>query len=206
MAYSVAWNEAAPVGASVNAATLDTELQDLKKSVRERMNNLVSNAWETDGDDPKLIDVLAIGATPRLAHVYDNAGDTMATGVNQTIDWPAETIDTATFHDNSTNNSRLTVLVAAYYRLFCNLEILSGATAAVAVVQIRKNGSSTVAEVSHRHNAGTTDENFQIGCLVLAAVDDYYEVRLLQSSGDTWTLRASTAESFFEIEQRAGLT
>ena len=53
MAYAVAWNEATPVGASVDADTLDTEVQNLKKSVRERMNDLLdsSTAWETDGDD-----------------------------------------------------------------------------------------------------------------------------------------------------------
>ena len=61
MAYTVAWNEAAPIGASVTAATLDTELQNLKKSVRERMNQLTSTAWETDGDDPKKLLSHAIG-------------------------------------------------------------------------------------------------------------------------------------------------
>lgn len=55
MPYVVAWDEAAPSGATVDAATLDTEIQNFKIAVRERMDQLLSNQWGVDGDDPKLI-------------------------------------------------------------------------------------------------------------------------------------------------------
>ena len=207
MAYVIAWNEAAPVGASINASTLDTELQNLKKSVRERMNDILSNAWETDANNPKTIDVRTIAGTPRVAHIYANAAFTMATGVNQIIDFVGETFDTNSFHDNSTNPSRLTIPVTGYYRLWCNLELIAGAaTNVVSVFEIRKNGSSTVAQATHFHPGNSTDQVVQIGVMVSATAADYYEVRLLQASGNTWTTRSTTGESFFEIEWINGAT
>ena len=56
MVYSIAWDEASPIGASTPAADLDAELQNLKISIRERMNDLVgAGNWENDGVDPKTL-------------------------------------------------------------------------------------------------------------------------------------------------------
>jgi hypothetical protein len=55
MVYNIAWDETQPDGSEA-ASTLDTEFQEFKESIRERMNNILDSttAWETDGDDPKL--------------------------------------------------------------------------------------------------------------------------------------------------------
>ena len=56
MVYSIAWDVASPVGGTTPAADLDTELQNLKISIRERMNDLVgAGNWEADGVDPKTL-------------------------------------------------------------------------------------------------------------------------------------------------------
>lgn len=59
MAYSIAWNEAAPIGGSTSASTIDTELQNLKISVRERLEDAFPT-WSTDGTDPKTLAILAL--------------------------------------------------------------------------------------------------------------------------------------------------
>jgi len=205
MAYAIAWNEAAPVGSSVNASTIDTELQNLKKSIRERMNNILSNAWETDASDPKTLDVQAIAGTPRVARVVPGAVSLLTT-VNTVIDFGAETFDTDSFHDNAVNPSRLTVPVAGYYLIHSSLAITSGAAAGIGIMEIRENGTTTRAQVDHRHNGSTTDENFQVQTIVLAAASDYFEIRFLQSSGDTWTTRSAAMEAFFEIMWISGAT
>ncbi len=60
MAYSIVWNESSPVGASVSAADIDAEIQNFKISIRERMNNILLNTWETDANDPKTLDPAAL--------------------------------------------------------------------------------------------------------------------------------------------------
>ena len=104
MVYAIAWNEANPIGASVDASTIDTELQNLKKSIRERMNDILSNAWETDANNPKR---LLLGQ-PRV-RVGKSADQTIANSSSTIVSWNQESFDVGDLHDNSTNNSRLTI-------------------------------------------------------------------------------------------------
>ena len=69
MAYNQAWDEAAPDGATTKANTIDTVIQDLKKSIRERMADLLhaDTSWETDADEPKKIKYSAIKDAPVIA-------------------------------------------------------------------------------------------------------------------------------------------
>ena len=202
MAYSNSWSNIIPVS-SDPLNTADDQLRRLRLDVQERMDDLVDD-WTADPVVPT-IPISTLTGTPQVAHVYEGAAESLASGVNTTIAWTQETLDTGTFHDNSTNNSRLTITDAGYYRLYCALQILSGATTnVVGFMEIRKNGSSTVAEVDHHHTGGVTDQTFQIGVIVLAAATDYYEVRFLQSSGDAWTIRSPTEQSYFEIEKLVG--
>ena len=185
--------------------TADDQLRRLRLDLKERFNDIVDDIT-ADPVVRKVLDVGRIAGTPIVAHVYEGAGATILTSDNTTIAWTLETLDTGSFHDNSTNNSRLTIADAGYYRLHCALQVLSSGTAAVAIMEIRKNGSSTVAAFKHRHPGGSVDHTFPIGVIVLAAASDYYEVRFLQASGDTWTMLAPTEKSYFEIEKLIGTT
>ena len=93
MAYSVAWNEAAPIGSAVSASSLDTEIHNFKIAVRERMNNILSNAWETDGSDPKTLDVAAISGMDKcvvsLGSVFSVPNNSVTA-----ITWDTEVKDT----------------------------------------------------------------------------------------------------------------
>ena len=206
MAYAIAWNEAAPAGASVNASTIDTEFQNLKKSLRERMNDLTENTWETDANNPKTLSVSALAGTPNLAVVYTGANFSIASGGGVTIDFVQETLDTGSFHDNSTNPSRLTITTAAYYRLTISLEISIGATVpTVATLQLRKNGTK-IAQTTKRHITASTVAAHTLSYIVLAAADDYYEAFVVQSSGDTWSTLDDAEEAWFMIERINGTT
>jgi hypothetical protein len=77
MAYSKPWDETQPLG-SAAADTIDTIIQDLKTSVRERLEDLIGD-WGTDATDPKtmLAGLFAQGAvgTPSIAsRTYPDTG------------------------------------------------------------------------------------------------------------------------------------
>lgn len=72
MAYTQVWDNSTPDGAIVQAATLDTEIQNLKKAITERMNDLVgATNWETDAVDPKLIQPASIDSAAFIYGVYE---------------------------------------------------------------------------------------------------------------------------------------
>jgi hypothetical protein len=54
MAYGIPWDEAAPSGATTPADTIDTELQNLKISIRERIEDVICD-WADDGVEPKTL-------------------------------------------------------------------------------------------------------------------------------------------------------
>jgi hypothetical protein len=54
MAYTIPWDEASPDGAITPAADIDVELQNLKTSIRERIEDVIPD-WANDGVDPKTI-------------------------------------------------------------------------------------------------------------------------------------------------------
>jgi hypothetical protein len=89
--YSIAWDEAAPIGASVAAADLDTELQNLKKSIRERMNDLVgAGNWENDSVNPKVL----FGSSTNC-----RISKTVGSAVTSPIQWDTEDEDNGGFWD-----------------------------------------------------------------------------------------------------------
>ncbi|MEE8113333.1 MAG: hypothetical protein V3T23_03155 [Nitrososphaerales archaeon] len=223
MVYSIVWDNTTPVGSSTNANTIDTELQNLKTSIQERMNNLTKNTWETDANDPKTLDPTAMGTgafpaavtlpiagltgTPQVAHVFNSTEPSVLTGTPLILPWNSETLDTGSFHDNSTNNSRLTITDAGYYRIAFTIQVLSGAAAAPIQynLELFKNGS-TLGLTADEHPDATADITRYRSVIVLAAAADYYEVRFSQSSGNTWTVRSGTHLSYFEIEKLNGTT
>lgn len=207
MAYSISWDESSPAGASTQAATIDTELQQLKQSVRERMNDLLdsSTVWETDGDNPKLLDVTALAGTPKAAHAGTNTGLSIPDGSITALAYAQEVFDTGTFHDNSTNNTRMTIAIAGYYRLSANVGLVSGSSAGAASVTIRKGGSSGL--VTNIAVFGTVEnQTIAISVIVLAAATDYYEVTVLQNTGQTFTSLNGNANCNFMIEKLDGTT
>jgi len=209
-AYSVAWNEASPVGASTNANTIDTELQDLKKSVRERMNQILdsSTAWETDAQDPKLLDVGAIAGQPDVAVVFNVGNQTALTAVTLTLLWDSETLDTGNptteFHSTSVNTSRMTITTAGYYRLHANIILVAGANAIDVLLSLRKNGS--IIRRAETPVIASDVVMLSIDEVVLAAAADFYEVSIFQGSGVSMTITGGAAFSAFSIERLNGTT
>ena len=206
MAYSIAWNESSPAGSSTNANTLDTELQDQKKAVRERMNDILhsSTAWETDAHDPKLLDRAAIAGTPSVAQVTHNSDQSLTTGVALTLAFDTEILDTASYHDPSTNNSRLVTSAAGYYRISCSIRVTAGASGAFILTALAKNGVNY--HIVSDELAATDILNIKFSVIVLAAASDFWEVTMIQVSSTTWTVGQDIERTIFSIEKLDGTT
>ena len=208
-AYTVAWNEATPAGSSTNANTIDTEFHNLKISIRERMDNILhsSGDWGTDGEEPKLVDIAALAGTPVVANLVHDANQTAGTGADLTLAWNTETLDTGGLHDTSTNNDRITIVTAGYYRIIAQIHMQAGANSADINIYLRKNGSNI--RVSNTPVINGDNTQLIISEIVLAAATDYYNVIITQSSGVNMTvLGGSTGNvrSSFQIEKLNGTT
>lgn len=86
MAYGVNWDEASPVGATTAAADIDTEFQNLKISIRERMDNLVgSGNWTNDAVDPKKVQLSAL--TLSYVNAKLSSSFSLTTVASQLLTW-----------------------------------------------------------------------------------------------------------------------
>ena len=204
MAYTNNWTTVAPAG-SAAANTADDEIRKLRLDMEERLEEVVIEDMTTDPVVHKAIAVSLIDGTPDLAVVYTNALFALPTGGITTIDFVGETLDTGSFHDNSSNPSRLTITTAAYYRLSCRMYATSGASAYSASMHLRKNGS-TIASVQKNWNGTRLVENMWLSYIDLAAATDYYEIAFNNNSGDAWTTLDISNKAYFMIERLAGTT
>lgn len=59
MAYNIPWDESAPDGSITAAADIDVIIQQLKESIRERLEDVIPD-WANDGVDPKTIPLASI--------------------------------------------------------------------------------------------------------------------------------------------------
>ena len=116
------------------------------------------------------------------AYVTNSTNTTVANNTLTTLAFNTETYDTNTFHDNSTNNSRMTVpsgkagyyLVTAYGQWDVN-------AVGRRELYLHKNGSSVAGqEVTASASAYPTNS---LATPILLAVGDYLEVKLYQGSG-----------------------
>jgi hypothetical protein len=126
------------------------------------------------------------------------------TGVNGTtspvVAWTAETLDTGGWHDNVTNNSRLTV-PSGYNISAVRLSVSLRCTGLSAhyIVTLWKNGSTAVAEQRIHETIGGGDVICHFVTADLAAVaGDYFHVSMYSAS--TNLTMQSTDHTKFQIE------
>lgn len=112
---------------------------------------------------------------------YRTANQSIATATYTAIAFTAESFDTDTFHDNSTNNTRFTVTTAGKYRITPAVRWTSNTTG-FRVVAVRKNGVAT--NLLHSSSPGLAQNHSQTGSVTLdLAANDYVEVYVYQDSG-----------------------
>ena len=138
----------------------------------------------------------ASGTTFVGAYATKTAAQSLTNNTDTIITWNAERFDTDAFHDNSTNNSRMTipsgkggkylVLGSAYYVTGSGYRELN----------VLKNGNI----VNYFYGVINTDYEFlTISTIVECIAGDYLELRGYQNSGGALNFNAGADNSFFSV-------
>jgi hypothetical protein len=115
--------------------------------------------------------------------------------------WNFESWDTNAFHDNSTNNSRFTVPTGLAGKYQLNVQIVFGdrTSTGAQATRILKNGSIVYYGLQWAPDATAYTGVIQ-NVTVDAAVADYFEVQVFQSSGATRGTGAGAQDQYFQFD------
>jgi hypothetical protein len=132
-------------------------------------------------------------ATGELSHsipaarVTRGSAQSIPDSLNTSLAFDQERYDTASVHDNATNNSRLTAPVSGIYAVTAQFTWGGSAGTGSRFAGLMKNGSTLIAR--SQELPGDDDEN--ITTQVSLAVGDYVEVVVVQTSGASLTVAAN---------------
>jgi hypothetical protein len=145
------------------------------------------SAWSAVGGTSPFVGCIAFANTVSTTFVANTA---------KIINLPSESVDTDGFHDNTTNNSRITIPSgkAGKYN-FVFIFRYNGTTAGYSQIMIYKNGSLITTEGLGANGLTKTfpgGNTYQFGGTVILdlAVNDYIEFAIQQDGASTDTINA----------------
>lgn len=192
--------------AALPAQTLDVEHGGALVGSRDTLNlidgaNVTLTVADNPGSDRVDATVAAAGGgipTFSGCGVTRTANKVIAAATDTAVDWNAEDYDTDAYHDNATNNTRLTAPTTGYY--LCVGGATRTGTGEVAAY-IRKNGNTALRFGFFQVTANTA------GVSSLAVVQlnatDYVELMVFASAGLTLDCTGN-AKSRFQISRLGG--
>ena len=124
----------------------------------------------------------ASGSTFVGAQAKKTANQSIANNTATAVSFEAENFDTDAFHDNSTNNSRMTIPSGkgGKYLINCTLDFSSGAGARI--IMLYKNGA--LEQYLNYYNGDGTYTTITSGTFITSVVaTDYLEIFVEQSTG-----------------------
>ena len=126
-----------------------------------------------------------------------NASDfSIANNTNTAVAFTSESFDTDGFHDNSTNNSRITIPSGkgGYYQFYTTAAFSNNATGFRQLL-FKKNGI----DVNYVSNFGNSSQRSSIfmSATINCSVGDYVEVFAYQDSGSTLDLGGGVTRFYF---------
>ena len=136
------------------------------------------------------------GSTFVGVQVTKTANTSVGSGANAQIPWDSEAFDTDGFHDNSTNNARLTVPSGkgGYYKVYFAMQWASSVTVARRIVAIYKNGNSSTG--TFINNFETSSINFPSCAMAFTmnlSAADWIEIDAYQGTAGALDFRSSNA-------------
>jgi hypothetical protein len=137
---------------------------------------------------------LSVNSRPVImagCRVVRTAVQTFTTGAAAVIAFTAERFDTDTFHDNVTNNSRLTVPagLGGTYLIAAHVEFAANATGQ-RQLRIVLNNTSSLARQDAVPQAAGIPTSMSLATVALLVAGDYVELVALQSSGGNLDVNA----------------
>lgn len=166
-----------------------------------------SNPTLTVGADGRVTRIAAGsgggGGTLGGAKAHHNSNQSIANLTQTTLAWNTEDDDTDGYHDNTTNNTRLTIPASGLYLFGAEIKWAVNATGYRQIVIRATSGMSSTDVARENRMANTTafqDTTHEIIGRVNLAAGDYIEALVTQSSGGSLNVTGTTS-SFFWIER-----
>lgn len=124
----------------------------------------------------------------------NGTSQTISNNTQTAIAWTVEVFDTNGFHDNATNNTRITIPTgkSGYYLINARHE-WDGNTSGERGLWVKKNGTTTVATADF-HNAASTGPFMKVTGVQNLSAGDYIEMICYQTSGANRTIDMSNGE------------
>ena len=115
------------------------------------------------------------------ARVYDASNQSITTATETAMAQDSEMYDTGGYHDNSTNNSRLTAPVTGYYNITGHIRFAGNATG-LRWIGIREGGATYIAR-QHAQEVEASAVSLSVSADYYLAAAEYVELIVYQSSG-----------------------
>lgn len=195
--------------ANTGAATLNVNSLGAKTIKKMNDQDLATGDIESgqivtvayDGTNFQMLSQVASSSATTFsgARVYHNANQSTSSGVGLALALNTERYDTDTYHDTSTNNSRLTIPTTGYYSVTGTVQWEANASG-YRELAIRLNGTTILAEVKTAASPSestiltvTTDYSF--------SASDYVELFAVQSGGTLNVLASGNFSPEFMIKR-----
>lgn len=133
------------------------------------------------------------------ARVYRTADQSF--DATTAVQFNNEQFDTDGYHDNTTNNTRLTVPSTAYYQIGCNIALDPGLTGSILTYEIRLNNTTNIC---HYQVLDTINAIVHVNLTTVwsASSGDYFEIIVDDSAANTGQIVALTSsEPIFWIHR-----
>lgn len=176
------------LGDSIDASLVDLKGGTTGQVLAKATNTNMDFTWTTP----------ASGSTFVGCSLYKSANQSINNATRTTITWNSEQFDTNTFHDNATNNSRITIPSGkAGYYLFTLILTWGGGGGSIRNTQIWKNGSAIL---DNYVPVNTYTGDVMIPLIVSAAVNDYYEITVYHDNGSAMNVVGGSEETLFQCQ------
>ena len=141
----------------------------------------------------------ASGSTFAGCSVYKSANQSITSSTQTILTFNTELFDTNSYHDNATNNSRITIPSgkAGYYSITLRATFANNATG-VRVIYLAKNGTN-VMEVDRSIVSNNEYETVLATVVYYCSVADYFEAKVWQSSGGALNILADDPSTSFSM-------
>lgn len=142
----------------------------------------------------------ASGVTYVGAQVTNTSAQSISNGTYTAINFQSEVFDTDGFHDNSTNNTRLTIPAGkgGKYLITGQANFASNSSGFRAIAIMKNGGASQIAYANANPISGSSF-TFEFSCVVSAVATDYYEMNVYQSSGGSLNVNSGSDSTRFDI-------
>jgi len=140
--------------------------------------------------------------TPSQVKVRRSATQAITTATWQAINFTVEDYDTNSFHDNVTNNTRLTISEAGLYLFTGACEFATNSTGDRGLA-ITKN-AGVVFQAIQLNDAASIAHAVNISAVLACVASDYFELRAWQNSGGNLNVNSTADFTVWFAANRVG--